>query len=197
MPDPVPNQVTKNPEIAVIANQWNDIFYRLNTATKDEVSEAVLFFQESSAKHNIPSLAFAAKRLQHIHENGITSINVGGTMGSGKSSIAEQLAKFLKFNLIDADEFHPDANIDKMSKNIPLTNEDRVPFLKAVFNHLSKQGTVSTCSALTGAYRAYLYGKDQSIITDPSASNPWEIENGNLGLLQITVYKPYEIHLLS
>lgn len=83
---------------------------------------------------------------------------VMGISGSGKTTIATKLAAQLGWIFAEADEFHPAANIEKMSSGIPLTDEDRWPWLDAMRTWLTEQArsgrsTVVTCSALRRSYR--------------------------------------------
>ena len=55
-----------------------------------------------------------------------------GVSGSGKTTVGEALAERLGVPFRDADEFHPKANVEKMSAGIPLTDEDRWPWLDAI-----------------------------------------------------------------
>jgi gluconokinase len=86
---------------------------------------------------------------------------VMGVSGSGKSSIAERLAKRLGWRYEDGDWFHPPHNVAKMSAGQPLTDEDRWPWLKAIANEIDRvceagQQVVIACSALKRAYRKVL-----------------------------------------
>jgi gluconokinase len=80
---------------------------------------------------------------------------VMGVSGSGKSTIGAQLARALALPFGDADTFHPAANVRKMSAGIPLTDEDRWPWLDALGAWLAAQagGGVIACSALKRIYR--------------------------------------------
>lgn len=81
---------------------------------------------------------------------------VMGVCGSGKSSVAEALAGRLGVEFRDADTFHPQANIDKMSAGHPLDDHDREPWLDAIGAWLSAHraaGAIATCSSLKRAYR--------------------------------------------
>lgn len=85
-----------------------------------------------------------------------------GVSGSGKTTIGQKLAETLNFQFRDADEFHPDENIKKMENNIPLTDEDRQPWLEkmqaAIDGWLEhNQNVVLTCSALKEKYRQILW----------------------------------------
>ncbi len=86
---------------------------------------------------------------------------VMGVSGSGKTTVAQILAERLGWPYAEADEFHPQANIDKMTAGTPLTDEDRWPWLATMRDWLTEQAaagrsTVVTCSALRVAYRDVL-----------------------------------------
>ena len=55
-----------------------------------------------------------------------------GVCGSGKTTVGEALAERLGVRFRDADEFHPQANVEKMSAGVPLTDADRWPWLDAI-----------------------------------------------------------------
>jgi gluconokinase len=81
---------------------------------------------------------------------------VMGVTGAGKSTVGTLIAERLGVDFRDADDFHPPANIAKMSAGQPLTDADRWPWLDAIGAHLAthaQQGCVVTCSALKRAYR--------------------------------------------
>lgn len=83
---------------------------------------------------------------------------VGGVAGSGKTTVGTQLARRLGWRFADADTFHPPANVAKMRAGIPLTDEDRAPWLRAIGSWMDDliaagQSGVVTCSALKRAYR--------------------------------------------
>ncbi|MGD6979828.1 MULTISPECIES: gluconokinase [Citricoccus] len=83
-----------------------------------------------------------------------------GISGSGKTTLAEGLATRLGRPYAEADRFHPPANIEKMAAGIPLTDEDRWPWLGTLRDWMDSQtgsgGTIVTCSALRRAYRDLL-----------------------------------------
>ena len=88
---------------------------------------------------------------------------VMGVSGSGKSTIAAMLAHRLHWIYEDGDWFHPRSNIEKMHTGIPLTDEDRWPWLNAIaawIDATRKAGShgVIACSALKRAYRDILIG---------------------------------------
>lgn len=81
-----------------------------------------------------------------------------GTTGAGKTTIGELLAARLGWTFLDADNFHPPANIAKMSQGIPLTDADRQPWLEKIHDELTRlsaanTGAVLACSALKQSYR--------------------------------------------
>ena len=85
-------------------------------------------------------------------------IVVMGVSGSGKSTVGAALAQRLRVPFADADDFHPEANIAKMSSGTPLTDEDRWPWLDLIAEWTAEQdgagkNTVVTCSALRRIYR--------------------------------------------
>jgi carbohydrate kinase (thermoresistant glucokinase family) len=89
-------------------------------------------------------------------------IVVMGVTSSGKSTIGKLLAKRLSVPFIEGDEFHPEENIEKMSKGIPLNDDDRVPWLQLLSqqlkSHQQDKGAVLACSALKESYRKILQG---------------------------------------
>jgi carbohydrate kinase (thermoresistant glucokinase family) len=88
-------------------------------------------------------------------------IVVMGVSGSGKTTIGRQLAELLDWPFWDADDFHPPANIQKMSHGVPLTDADRAGWLAALASQIAArlaagQSGVLACSALKQAYRDIL-----------------------------------------
>ncbi|GAA1969722.1 gluconokinase [Amycolatopsis minnesotensis] len=89
----------------------------------------------------------------------MTVIVVMGVSGSGKTTIGTELAERLGVDYAEADTFHPKANIDKMSSGVPLTDEDRWPWLHAIADWIrehAETGGVVTSSALKRSYRDVL-----------------------------------------
>lgn len=86
-----------------------------------------------------------------------TAIVVMGVSAAGKSSVAAALAEELELAWLDADDLHPTANVDKMASGIPLSDEDRWPWLDAVGTELDRRadagGIVVACSCLRRVYR--------------------------------------------
>lgn len=90
-------------------------------------------------------------------------IVIMGVSGSGKTTIGKALARALEWPFRDADEFHSPGNIAKMSSGVPLTDEDRAPWLRAIRIYIDEQiragsTAVVTCSALKQRYRDALLG---------------------------------------
>lgn len=82
-----------------------------------------------------------------------------GVSGSGKTTVGVALARRLRVPFADADDFHSQANIAKMSAGIPLDDADRWPWLRAVGQWLAahaEHGGVMSCSALHRRYRDVL-----------------------------------------
>ena len=84
------------------------------------------------------------------------SLVVMGVSGSGKSTIAARVAERAGAAFVDADDLHPASNVAKMAAGIPLTDEDRMPWLREVGEVIARhpgQRIVVACSALRRAYR--------------------------------------------
>jgi gluconokinase len=83
---------------------------------------------------------------------------VMGVSGSGKSTVGAALAQRLRVPFADADDFHPPANIAKMTAGHPLNDDDRRPWLESIGKWLAQHpgGGVMSCSALKRAYRDQL-----------------------------------------
>ena len=83
---------------------------------------------------------------------------VMGVTGSGKSTVGAMLARRLGVDFVEGDDYHSPANVQRMSSGIPLTDEDRADWLRALANRIreatdSGRGLVVTCSALKRSYR--------------------------------------------
>ena len=78
-----------------------------------------------------------------------------GVSGAGKTTVGGLLAQQLGWKFYDADDFHPQANIDKMRNGQPLTDEDRQPWLERVRELIERanEDAVIACSALKKRYR--------------------------------------------
>ena len=80
-----------------------------------------------------------------------------GVSGCGKTTVGKELARQLSCSFFDADDFHPESNIAKMRAGIPLTDDDRWPWLDAIVDRLrDEQFAVLACSALRRSYRERL-----------------------------------------
>jgi gluconokinase len=93
----------------------------------------------------------------------IMAIVLIGVSASGKTTIAQALAKRIGFAEEDGDDYHPAANVAKMHAGIPLTDEDRWPWLAKVADWIRARTDahrcgIITCSALKRAYRDLLRG---------------------------------------
>ena len=88
----------------------------------------------------------------------VSPIVVMGVSGSGKSTVGAALAQRLRVPFADADDFHPPANIAKMTAGQPLDDDDRKPWLDTIGEWLSARsdGGVMSCSALKRKYRDQL-----------------------------------------
>ncbi len=80
---------------------------------------------------------------------------VMGVSGCGKSAVGRRIAEDLGLPFIEGDEFHPERNIDKMRRGLPLDDHDRGSWLERLARELQKfpSGAVLTCSALKRSYR--------------------------------------------
>ncbi|WP_160009882.1 gluconokinase [Rhizobium sp. 18055] len=107
------------------------------------------------------------------------AIIVMGVSGCGKSSVGVAIAQALAVEFAEGDALHPASNVEKMSKGIPLTDEDRMPWLDVIGQTMKAaldrhEGIVVSCSALKRSYRdrlraavdgdlffVYLHGSDE------------------------------------
>lgn len=81
-----------------------------------------------------------------------------GICGSGKSTVAIEIAKAKRIEMLDADDFHPPSNVEKMRAGTPLTDVDRAGWLQALNRELKSRldagrSVVLACSALKQRYR--------------------------------------------
>jgi gluconokinase len=84
-----------------------------------------------------------------------------GVVGAGKTTVGSLLASKLGWEFADADDFHPASNVEKIRQGIPLTDEDREPWLDRLRQAIDRwivngNKVVLACSALKHAYRAKL-----------------------------------------
>ena len=96
-----------------------------------------------------------------------------GPAGSGKTTVGELLASQLSWDFADGDDFHPPANVAKMASGVPLTDEDRLPWLQSIRDAMQQwqakgKSMVIACSALKRSYRELLgigpTGKDVKLV---------------------------------
>jgi len=88
-----------------------------------------------------------------------------GVSAAGKTTVGKLLAEELRWRFLEADDFHPRANIEKMRSGRPLTDEDRWPWLERLRGWITsflaeKKNAVLACSALKRAYRDRLRASD-------------------------------------
>lgn len=116
----------------------------------------------------------------------LSAVIVMGVSGSGKTTVAEALARQLGFDCEDGDSYHPKSNVAKMHAGIPLTDDDRWPWLQAIVEAIDRDAAARTpvviaCSALKRAYRAILvHGRDDVRIVYLKGSR--ELIEGRLAL---------------
>ncbi len=84
-----------------------------------------------------------------------------GVTGSGKTTVGRLLAEKLAWTYFDADEFHPESNIEKMKGGLPLNDADRKPWLESLRELIHdclgrSESAVLACSALKESYRGFL-----------------------------------------
>lgn len=129
---------------------------------------------------------------------------VMGVTGCGKTTVGAALAQRLHVPFADADDFHPQANVDKMSAGIPLGDDDRAPWLAKVAAWVAEHhgtGAVLGCSALKKSYRdrlragnedlffVHLYG-DRDVIARRVAGRPGHFMPASLVDSQYATLEP-------
>lgn len=92
-----------------------------------------------------------------------------GVAGSGKTTIGQSLSRKLRWPFFDSDDFHPPENIAKMSRGIPLADEDRWPWLENLRKRMREEiaagrSAIFACSALKKSYRDFLTGESERVI---------------------------------
>jgi gluconokinase len=92
-----------------------------------------------------------------------------GVSGSGKTTFGGAIARRLKFAFLDADDLHPPANVEKMSRGVPLDDDDRHPWLDLIAQRIrqwssAERSGVVACSALKRAYRDRLRAAHPDLI---------------------------------
>jgi gluconokinase len=97
-----------------------------------------------------------------------TTIVVMGVAGSGKSTVMHALADELGWTCAEGDDFHTPANVARMAAGIPLTDDDRWPWLAALARWIDAreaagENAIVTCSALKRVYRDFLRDGRESV----------------------------------
>jgi gluconokinase len=100
---------------------------------------------------------------QHPANNRPMVVVVMGVSGSGKTTVAKLLAERSGWQFQEGDTLHPPANVEKMSAGIPLTDADRLPWLRKIAETIDAwrargESGVVTCSALKRSYRDIIVG---------------------------------------
>ncbi len=91
-----------------------------------------------------------------------------GVSGSGKTTIGKPLAESLGWMFFEGDDFHPHTNVTKMAKGIPLSDNDRQPWLNAIRKLIKQlvnkdESAVIACSALKKVYRDFLEQDNEEV----------------------------------
>lgn len=106
-------------------------------------------------------------------------IFIMGVSGCGKTTVGRILSEQTGIPFYDADDFHPQANIDKMSRGEALTDADRASWLQTLSDHLQgwkgKGGAILACSALKEKYR--------KILSQNLENYTWVVLTGSFGLI--------------
>src|SRR5262249_25203054 len=94
---------------------------------------------------------------------------VMGVSGSGKTTIARGVAHREGWRLVEGDDFHPPANVAKMHAGVPLSDEDRWPWLRAIAVEIDAMrvggdSAMVACSALRRSYRDILIGQRHDVL---------------------------------
>lgn len=103
-----------------------------------------------------------------------------GIAGAGKTTIGRKLASDMGWTFYEGDDLHAPANVEKMSRGIPLTDEDRRPWLLALRELVEgclqrRENAVVTCSALKPSYREILKGRDAEVLFVYLRADPHEV----------------------
>merc|ERR1719369_1007618 len=86
-----------------------------------------------------------------------------GVSGCGKTTVGQTISSQLEVQFYDGDDYHPTTSKDKMASNVPLTDNDRQPWLETLAQLLSEKECVLACSSLKRVYREMLIKKMANI----------------------------------
>ncbi|KAG5499842.1 hypothetical protein GH5_03978 [Leishmania sp. Ghana 2012 LV757] len=113
----------------------------------------------------------------------VSAVVVCGPSGVGKTTVGQELAALLKCPFVEGDDYHSDENKEKMRSGVPLTDEDRAPWLRRLNEEVlapcKGRGAVSVvlaCSALRRRYRDVLRGMDCSEGATEAVGTPQNTE---------------------
>lgn len=140
------------------------------------------------------------------HPVPVRALVVMGVSGSGKSTVASLLAERLGWEFLEGDDVHPAANVEKMAAGVPLTDEDRAPWLAEIARLVAERiaagrSVVVTCSALRRRYRDILRRDDlvfvhltgsQSVVTERLAARTGHFMPSALLDSQFAALEPLE-----
>ena len=104
-----------------------------------------------------------------------------GVSGTGKTTVGRALATRLGWAFAEGDQFHPDANVAKMRRGVPLEDDDRWPWLQAIADWIGEreaagENAVVACSALKRAYRDLLCSGHASVWFAHLTAPPEELD---------------------
>lgn len=88
-----------------------------------------------------------------------------GVAGAGKSTVGTALAELLDYRFVEADDFHSPRNRALLAQGRPLSDQDRMPWLRSVGERLAAPGVVVACSALARTYRNVLKAHAPDLMT--------------------------------
>jgi gluconokinase len=119
-------------------------------------------------RHHLANTYFYIGYNRTVAQNTLIIILMG-VSGSGKTTVGRLLAVELGWMFYDGDDFHPEANIEKMKKGIALTDKDRKPWLDPLQNLIldlvrNNQSAVIACSALKKSYRDILAKGKENVV---------------------------------
>ena len=106
--------------------------------------------------------------MSQASEQVFPALVVMGVSGAGKSTVAAAVAQRADAVFLDADDFHPASNVEKMAAGAPLADSDRWPWLQAVGDEIARrtgagERVVVACSALKRAYRDVLRARSGGV----------------------------------